>query len=234
MRGARARTGPDGELIPLTEQDRALWDQDAIAEGVALISATLSEGIDRRLPAPGRDRRGPRRSGARRGHRLAADPRALRPAQAHVRQPDGGAQPRHRRGHGARPGGRARAARSPRRRRAAGAATIASTPSAPTCSRRPAITRPRSRTIARPPAAPRAFRSGTTSRRRPPACWLRRSRPAGSFPQVTRPRLQSPHGINGLHQGRADRRHRVDRRLARHALVTAFRTTTRRSRTARS
>lgn len=25
------RTGPDGELIPLTEQDRTLWDQKAIA-----------------------------------------------------------------------------------------------------------------------------------------------------------------------------------------------------------
>jgi RNA polymerase sigma factor (sigma-70 family) len=40
----RARTGPDGELIPLAEQDRSLWDQAAIAEGVALISRTLSRG----------------------------------------------------------------------------------------------------------------------------------------------------------------------------------------------
>jgi predicted RNA polymerase sigma factor len=39
-----ARTGPDGELIPLAEQDRALWDRQAIAEGVALISSTLSRG----------------------------------------------------------------------------------------------------------------------------------------------------------------------------------------------
>src|SRR6185437_7263993 len=39
-----ARTGPSGELIPLDEQDRRLWDQAAIAEGVALISATLSRG----------------------------------------------------------------------------------------------------------------------------------------------------------------------------------------------
>ena len=39
-----ARTGPDGELIPLAEQDRTLWDRDAIAEGVALISRTLSKG----------------------------------------------------------------------------------------------------------------------------------------------------------------------------------------------
>ncbi len=39
-----ARTGPDGELIPLAKQDRSLWDRAAIAEGVALISATLSKG----------------------------------------------------------------------------------------------------------------------------------------------------------------------------------------------
>jgi RNA polymerase sigma factor (sigma-70 family) len=39
-----ARTGSSGELIPLTEQDRTLWDQSAIAEGVALITDTLSKG----------------------------------------------------------------------------------------------------------------------------------------------------------------------------------------------
>ncbi len=39
-----ARTGPDGELVPLTKQDRTLWDQQQISEGVALISATLSKG----------------------------------------------------------------------------------------------------------------------------------------------------------------------------------------------
>jgi RNA polymerase sigma factor (sigma-70 family) len=39
-----ARSGPDGELIPLDEQDRALWDREAIAEGVALITNTLSRG----------------------------------------------------------------------------------------------------------------------------------------------------------------------------------------------
>jgi RNA polymerase sigma factor (sigma-70 family) len=39
-RGARSR--PDGTLIPLAEQDRDLWDRDAIAEGVALITETLA------------------------------------------------------------------------------------------------------------------------------------------------------------------------------------------------
>jgi RNA polymerase sigma factor (sigma-70 family) len=39
-----ARTGPNGELIPLDEQDRSLWDQRSIAEGVALVSRALSTG----------------------------------------------------------------------------------------------------------------------------------------------------------------------------------------------
>jgi RNA polymerase sigma factor (sigma-70 family) len=39
-----ARTGPAGELVPLDEQDRRLWDRGAIAEGVALISETLPRG----------------------------------------------------------------------------------------------------------------------------------------------------------------------------------------------
>ncbi|WP_405420439.1 RNA polymerase sigma factor [Streptomyces erythrochromogenes] len=37
-----ARTGPDGSLIPLAEQDRTRWDRDAIAEGVALVSDALT------------------------------------------------------------------------------------------------------------------------------------------------------------------------------------------------
>ncbi len=39
-----ARTGPDGELIPLTKQDRSLWDRDEITEGIALLTATLGKG----------------------------------------------------------------------------------------------------------------------------------------------------------------------------------------------
>jgi RNA polymerase sigma factor (sigma-70 family) len=37
-----ARTGPAGELIPLAEQDRSLWDGDAIGEGVELVTRTLA------------------------------------------------------------------------------------------------------------------------------------------------------------------------------------------------
>jgi RNA polymerase sigma factor (sigma-70 family) len=36
-----ARTGPDGALIPLAEQDRRRWDRAAIAEGVEILEATL-------------------------------------------------------------------------------------------------------------------------------------------------------------------------------------------------
>ncbi|MEO5626272.1 MAG: sigma-70 family RNA polymerase sigma factor [Dokdonella sp.] len=39
-----ARCGPNGELIPLKEQDRSSWDQVSISEGIALISATLPRG----------------------------------------------------------------------------------------------------------------------------------------------------------------------------------------------
>ncbi len=37
-----ARTGPAGELIPLDEQDRSLWNSDMIAEGTALVERALS------------------------------------------------------------------------------------------------------------------------------------------------------------------------------------------------
>ena len=39
-----ARTGAEGELIPLTKQDRTIWDKEQIAEGVALLSAALPKG----------------------------------------------------------------------------------------------------------------------------------------------------------------------------------------------
>jgi predicted RNA polymerase sigma factor len=40
----QARTAPDGSLVPLSEQDRTRWDAEAITEGVALVTATLSSG----------------------------------------------------------------------------------------------------------------------------------------------------------------------------------------------
>jgi len=40
----RARTGADGSLIPMAEQDRSRWDRAAIEEGIALITAALPRG----------------------------------------------------------------------------------------------------------------------------------------------------------------------------------------------
>jgi RNA polymerase sigma factor (sigma-70 family) len=40
----RARTGPNGELIPLDKQERSLWNQAEIAEGTALLSFALTKG----------------------------------------------------------------------------------------------------------------------------------------------------------------------------------------------
>nr|WP_067168553.1 sigma-70 family RNA polymerase sigma factor [Microtetraspora niveoalba] len=43
-----ARTGPDGELVPLAEQDRGRWDRALIDEGIAL----LTDALPRRRPGP--------------------------------------------------------------------------------------------------------------------------------------------------------------------------------------
>ena len=45
----RARVSPAGELVPLPEQDRRLWDAQLIAEGHALVRERLASGL-----APGR------------------------------------------------------------------------------------------------------------------------------------------------------------------------------------
>jgi predicted RNA polymerase sigma factor len=39
-----ARTGPDGALITMADQDRELWDSNLIAEGVALVTEAMSHG----------------------------------------------------------------------------------------------------------------------------------------------------------------------------------------------
>jgi predicted RNA polymerase sigma factor len=38
----RSRTGPDGRIVPLAQQDRSLWDHDLIAEGVTIVQAALA------------------------------------------------------------------------------------------------------------------------------------------------------------------------------------------------
>jgi RNA polymerase sigma factor (sigma-70 family) len=37
-----ARTGPDGELVPIAEQDRRLWNQEHISEGIALVTDAMA------------------------------------------------------------------------------------------------------------------------------------------------------------------------------------------------
>jgi RNA polymerase sigma factor (sigma-70 family) len=39
-----ARSGPDGEIVPLDEQDRSLWSKEAIAEGVQLVTDAMMRG----------------------------------------------------------------------------------------------------------------------------------------------------------------------------------------------
>jgi RNA polymerase sigma factor (sigma-70 family) len=39
-----ARTGRQGELVPLAEQDRTRWDQELIAEGIGLLTTALPSG----------------------------------------------------------------------------------------------------------------------------------------------------------------------------------------------
>ncbi len=51
-----ARTGPNGELIPLDEQDRSLWDQRADRRGSRARLARVVAGRDRPVSAAGGDR----------------------------------------------------------------------------------------------------------------------------------------------------------------------------------
>ena len=108
-----ARSGPDGELIPLDKQDRSLWDQRQIAEGIALISDTLpgarSARTSCRPPLPPSttkplERRTPT---GRRSWRST-------PCSRVCRRTRWCAQSRDRHGHGARAGRGPRAAEGPR------------------------------------------------------------------------------------------------------------------------
>ena len=38
----RSRTGSDGRIVPLAEQDRSLWDGELIAEGIVIVQAALA------------------------------------------------------------------------------------------------------------------------------------------------------------------------------------------------
>ena len=78
-----ARTGPDGRLVPLAEQDRSLWDTRLIAEGVDLLQTASPETAWARSGGPISGVRsqpgGPPQPGrrGRRGRRPAGRPAAL-------------------------------------------------------------------------------------------------------------------------------------------------------------
>ena len=105
---AAARFDADGALILLDDQDRSLWNQKLIAEGLALIDKAMRHRAQRALPDPGGDRGAacPRRKARR--HRLEADRPALWRARAHAALAGGHAQPRGRGVQGARAASRAR------------------------------------------------------------------------------------------------------------------------------
>ena len=75
----KARTGPDGAFIPLTEQDRARWDHLLISRGLDALARAEALGPRRRRPlcAASRARRLPRPRAPGRRYRLAAHCRAL-------------------------------------------------------------------------------------------------------------------------------------------------------------
>ena len=81
---AAARVAPpgpidgDGDLVPLEQQDRSRWDQDAIEEGLDVARPGPAPPPARAVSDAGRHRRLPRRRRRRRGHRLAGDRRPLR------------------------------------------------------------------------------------------------------------------------------------------------------------
>ena len=63
-----ARSGSDGELIPLDKQDRSLWNRGRDRRGRRPDQRHALEGRRRRIPAAGRDRGGSRRSRPGRGY----------------------------------------------------------------------------------------------------------------------------------------------------------------------
>ncbi len=67
-----ARTSADGDIVLLDEQDRSLWDRDAIDEGLALVRARARLAPLRALHAAGGDRRRARRGADAGRDRLAA------------------------------------------------------------------------------------------------------------------------------------------------------------------
>ena len=69
-----ARTTADGELVPLAEQDRTLWDRASHRRGRRAHHRGAPARADGRVPGAGRDRGRPRPGAALRRHQLGRDP----------------------------------------------------------------------------------------------------------------------------------------------------------------
>ena len=164
-----ARTGPDGGLVPLAEQDRGRWNREAIREGIALVTEALPAGPVGPYQLQAAIGCRPRRSPERRRHRLGPDRRPVRAARAHRTQSHGHAQPRRRGGHDTGTAGRASTCCEPWTPTTAWSVTIASTPFARICWRWPATSMAPAPATGTQPAAPPAFPSGATSRPERPA-----------------------------------------------------------------
>nr|WP_308706103.1 sigma-70 family RNA polymerase sigma factor [Nocardia nova] len=113
-----ARVTPEGAMVALADQDRALGSGgDRTGHRAGPLRAGTATGP---LCVTGRDRRRSRRGAQLRRHRLAGDPRALRRPEPDLAFAGGGAQSRRRDRDGRRSRGRLRRAGRTRHRTAAG------------------------------------------------------------------------------------------------------------------
>ena len=165
-----ARTGPDGALVPLAEQDRSRGTPARSPRATALITETLAARADRPVPAAGGHRRRARRGSP--APRTPTGPRSSASTScwtALAPGPDGHPQPDRRGRDGPRPAGRPGAARRgrgrPRPRRAPPGGRR---PRTPARARRRPRGRPRAPTGGRPPDPQPARAALPRVPRRPP------------------------------------------------------------------
>ena len=144
-----ARTGPNGELIPLDEQVRSNWDRARISEGERILQRALSRGTTGPYQIQAAIAALHDQAENSDGNGLGGDPQPVRITASIQRQSDGAAQPGYCPRDGRRPGCRSGWRSTTSRSIHASRHTIGSTRRAHTCSSGPASTRRRSATTAR-------------------------------------------------------------------------------------
>ena len=137
-----ARTGPGGEPIDLRDQDRRLWDRDAIAEATGAAGALVATARAGAVRAAGGDRAVPRPRALVRGDGLGMDRVPVRRAAAAAADAGRGREPRGRGVVRADAGGGAGAAGRAARRARRCATTCRCSRPARTCCAAPATWRP--------------------------------------------------------------------------------------------